>query len=190
MTKALLGIVKNLQAAEQLITHLRSAGIQKEEIAILFNNKAQQSSKNQTPPHEENNWRNTESRQPNAQREQKQPQMGGSMPSGVIGSLPNITTINIPNIGSFIAAGKILTALNSKKSGQDPLTAALQSLNITDQEAHRLIERIKDKNGILIILTASAEELEEARSTFERNQATDIIQSRELTSTGGKKGRA
>lgn len=179
MTKALFGIVRNVQNAEQLVSHLRSIGFPTTEIGILFIQKGQQTSKTQQRGEEES-WRTSES------RPQKQT---GAAPSGTIGALPNPTTTNIPNFGTVTVAGnkQLATTLNAKKGGQDPVMSTLQTLNVTEQEATRLAERVKN-NGILIVATATSDdELDRARSSFESNQATDIIQSREFAGMGGKK---
>lgn len=195
MNKAIFGIVRNQTQAQQIVEQLLSAGFENKDISVLFSqgtpgqqSPAQSQTRTGSNPASSNQF-GTQSKTTSKSANANQGRTGtSSTPTTSLGTL-RLATINIPGLGQFMAAGSIANSLNasSTKGGTTTLTNTLVTMGLPEYEAVHLIERLKEKNTILFILTAeNSQNLDEAREVLESNDVEDLAFSSE-TAVPGKR---
>jgi hypothetical protein len=96
----------------------------------------------------------------------------GVVLGGALGWLVGISTLLIPGLGPFIAAGPIMAAL--AVAGVGGLTGALIGMEIPEYEAKRYEGRLKDGGILLSVHSGSSEWTKRAKMVLEETGAQDI----------------
>lgn len=163
MKKAVFCIAKNIEQAEHIVNHLKTAGFSNNDISVLFPDK----SSTKDFAHEKHT---------------KAPEgaaIGGTTGIGVgavLGWLAGIGSLAIPGVGPFIAAGPIMGALSGAAVGAATggITGALVGLGIPEYEAKRYEGKITGGSALISVHTDSSEERDQAKEIFENAHAEDI----------------
>lgn len=108
----------------------------------------------------------------------------GGVIGGSLGLLAGIGALAIPGLGPFIAAGPILAALSGSGIGGalGLIVGALVGLGIPEYEAKKYEAGLKQGGVLLCVHTVNSQEVDKAKTIFEKENATDISTSREKSS--------
>lgn len=200
MNKYLFCVVRNKQDAESIVEKLREEGFNSNDISILcgeqkqgsFQSSQQQRQDTSRPFSTEGRTGRTETAQqgrtsPQGRASQqgrevqqgKETQHGKNSPTGLGGSLNQLTnmgTVNIPNVGSCIATGFLLQAVKNTTA----LATAFTKLGITEAQAKKIADKLKQGTNILLAIQANnSSKLDQAKEILEENNATEIFESAE-----------
>ena len=160
---AVICIANTEAQAERIVSDLRSAGFQSNDISALFPDKRT----SRDFAHEQNT---------------KAPEGAatgagvGGLLGGTLGWLVGAGALAIPGVGPFIAAGPIMAALGGAALGAAAggLTGALVGMGIPEIEATRYEGKIRSGNILISVHTESSEERSRAKEIFDRCGASDI----------------
>lgn len=163
MNKAVFCIAQSIEQAEIIVDRLKAAGFPKDDISVLFPDKA--STKDFA--HEMHT---------------KAPEgaaIGGTAGisvGAVLGWLAGIGTLAIPGVGPLIAAGPIMGALSGAAVGAatGSLAGALVGLGIPEYEAKRYEGKITGGNALISVHTETSEARSRVEEIFEESGAEDI----------------
>jgi hypothetical protein len=163
MNKAVFCIAQSIDQAEIIVDRLKAAGFPKDDISVLFPDKA--STKDFA--HEKHT---------------KAPEgaaIGGAAGisvGAVLGWLAGVGTLAIPGVGPLIAAGPIMGALGGAAVGAatGSLTGALVGLGIPEYEAKRYEGKIKGGSALISVNTETSEARSQVEEIFEEAHAEDI----------------
>ena len=112
----------------------------------------------------------------------------GGVLGGTLGWLAGIGTLAIPGAGAFLAAGPIMAALSGAMIGaaMGGIAGALVGMGIPEYEAKQYEGKIKSGNILLSVHTEDGEEIDRAKTIFEKANAHDISVSREASVHSGQ----
>lgn len=163
MNKAVFCIAQTNDQVEHIISQLKAAGFDNNDISVLLPDKSSS--------HEFGHEKHTKSPEGTA--------IGGTIGIGtgaVLGWLAGIGTLAIPGVGPFIAAGPIMGALSGAAVGAATggIAGALIGLGIPEYEAKRYEGRIQDGNALISVHTESSEARSTVKDIFEQANAEDI----------------
>lgn len=174
MTKAIFGIIKNQQQAEQVVEQLKNEGFSANEITVLYH----QNLKSQQKPEQKGS-----KNQPNANENMNAKQTTGW--TKAIGSLPNTSTVTLGQ-NTFLVAGPLSGLLKNAGNNINAITATLTKNGVSENDATRLIEKLKDQNNILVGIFTNTNNVDKAKKVFEKNSANPIISTAEFAGAGKK----
>jgi len=168
MTKAVFCIATNDTQAERIVSELKRAMFDPNDISVLF-------------PDKEG------SRDFAHQHHTKAPEGAtvgagtGLVAGGILGWLAGIGSLAIPGVGPFVAAGPILAALSGAAvvGTVGGIAGALIGLGMPEYEAKRYEGKIRQGNILISVHTENSEERSRAKSIFESSGAQDISSSGE-----------
>ncbi|HWD17773.1 MAG TPA: hypothetical protein VHB20_00720 [Verrucomicrobiae bacterium] len=100
---------------------------------------------------------------------------GGSR--GTLGWLPRIGSVSIPGAGPFIAAGRMLGALNAAAVGSSShgIADALTGMGLDENDAIRFEKGLRSGSLLIAVQADTDAQAEHARSIFEQAQIRDIV---------------
>lgn len=190
MTKALFGLVNNLEQAQRIVDRLISSGFSNDDISILSPDKSQQ--KPTGTGRIEDVPGTTKGRKKDTlgtEKHTKAPEGGvtgataGGILGGSLGLLAGIGALAIPGLGPFIAAGPLLGALSGSGigGGVGLVIGALVGSGIPEYEAKKYENGLKAGNILLCVHTEDSNDLDRAKDIFKREGAKDISTSSEKT---------
>jgi len=167
MKKSVFGILKNREATETALEHLKAAGFSSDDISILFPDTGGAQSFDHEP----------------STKAPEGAATGGTtgfVIGGVLGWLAGIGSLAIPGLGPFIAAGPIMAALSGAAVGTfiGGITGALIGMGIPEFEARRYEAKVKEGNA-LISIHAEDGEIDRAKTILKNCEAEDIATSGE-----------
>jgi hypothetical protein len=171
MSKAVFGVVKSAAQAESLVTELKQAGFEYNDISVLFPAKAG----TKHVAHEKH---------PKAPEAATAGGAAGGVAGGVLGWLAGIGVFTIPGLGPFVAAGPVLAALSGLGAGgaMGGIAGALIGMGIPEYEAKRYEGRIKGGKMLVSVHAAGkGDSAQTARELFENAGAEDISTASEST---------
>lgn len=183
MSKTIFSAVKSLHQAEQIVEQLRSAGFANFDISILYGERMQVLE--------------------DLSRQQSEPKLfaakhtatptrfvGASLvPAPTFASLPRIGAVALAGAGTFIAAGPIMKALSKGNinGNANAIPIALASFGLFPADAAQLVERVKNKQQVLVGVRAdSSAEFDQAKQVLSGNSAEHIIATCEVSALSHK----
>jgi hypothetical protein len=163
-------IVPTVDAAETIVSTLRSSGFSNDDISVLFPNK--QGTKDFAHEH---NTKAPEGAVAGAST--------GGLLGGTLGLLAGIGALAIPGLGPFIAAGPIMGALSGMAAGATVggVAGALIGLGIPEIEAKRYEGKVKGGNLLISVHANTSEEQKRAEQIFKDARAEDICSTSEAS---------
>lgn len=163
MSTAVFCIAPTSPMANDIVSRLKSAGFDDNDISVLFPDK----SSTRDFAHEKNT---------KAPEGAATGAGAGGVVGGTLGLLAGIGLLAIPGLGPFIAAGPIMASLSGIAVGAavGGIAGALIGMGIPEIEAKRYEGKIKDGNILISVHAETSEEAATAKSIFEEARATDI----------------
>jgi len=162
MTKSALCIVNNQTSALKIVASLRSAALRESEISVLFPDTSGLPDTGQV----------ASTVAPEAGTPGIPPDGTASRAAGL---LPGSEPVAIPGVGPFIAAGPLLAALQDAAARDaSSVVGALTGMGVPEFEAQRYEEKLRDGNYLICAHCSDGEEVERARTIFEKARAEDI----------------
>src|SRR5262245_10551385 len=163
MERAVVCIVDDPIKAEGVVAELRDAGIESDQVSVLFPDK--QGTRDFA---HERNTKLPEGAATGA--------AAGGVLGGALGWLVGIGSLAIPGLGPFIAAGPIMAALSGAAVGATAggITGALVGMGVPEFEAKRYEGKIKGGNILISVHTDDGDERTRVKEIFERAGAEDI----------------
>lgn len=161
--KAVIGIFKLYEQAEQAVAQLRANGFADNDVSVLFP--------------DQRNTRDFAHEQGTKAPEGAITGVGaGGAIGGTIGLLAGIGVLAIPGLGPFIAAGPILAALSGAAAGATVggVTGALIGMGIPEIEAKQYENKVKDGNILMSVHVEDSDRKGRAKQILETAHATDI----------------
>ena len=170
MSKAVLCIATTQNQARNITDSLKSAGFDHDDISVLLADKAETSEFAH-----EHDTRAPEGAAVGAS--------AGGLLGGALGWLVGVGTLAIPGVGTFLAAGPMLTALGGLTVGAAAggLGGALAGVGIPAEDTKRYESRLSAGNILLSVHTDDSDEVARAKAIFEREGAENISCSGEST---------
>ena len=163
MATAVFCIIKTSAQAEQIVTALRTNGVDDKDISVLFPDKGG----SRDFAHEHNT---------------KAPEGAvtgagaGGVTGGVLGLLAGIGALAIPGVGPFIAAGPIMAALSGAAVGATVggVAGALIGMGIPEFEAKRYADKVKGGNVLMSVHSENSDGTKRVKEIFKSAGAEDI----------------
>ena len=152
MSKAVICTVKSERMAEEVVTRLRTAGFNSNDVSVLFPDR----DTTRDFAHEKNT---------------KAPEGAaagagtGAVLGGALGWLAGIGALAIPGLGPFIAAGPIMAALGGMGAGAavGGLSGALIGMGIPEYEAKFYEGKLKEGSVLIAVHTEDGDERTRAK---------------------------
>jgi len=183
MAKTVLGLMDNIDEAQAVVRDLVSAGIRREDIGFMANEK-------QTIPS-------------SAALNESEGEVGGAAGGALTGAgagaaigglgglLLSVAPLAIPGIGPIIAAGPVAAALAGAGIGAvaGGLIGGLTNLGVPEEDAHYYAEGVR-RGGILVTVASGSEaQASQAVDIMKRHGAIDIDERATQWKRQGWKGR-
>jgi uncharacterized protein (TIGR02271 family) len=181
MAKTVIGLMDNIGEAQAVVRDLVAAGIDREDIGFMANEK------HSVPDSAALN----ESEGSHAASGALAGAGTGAAIGGIAGLALSLAPLAIPGIGPILAAGPIAAALTGAGLGAvaGGLIGGLTNLGVPEEEAHYYAEGVR-RGGILVTVAADSEmQAETAVSTMKRHGAVDIDERATEWKRQGWKGR-
>lgn len=162
MSKSVTGLLPNSTIAETVVTDLRTAGFNQNEVSLLF---------------AENDKNKVFMEQHSKAPEGAATGAGtGGVVGGVLGWLIGIGSLAIPGVGPFIAAGPIMAALSGAAIGAATggVIGSLVGLGIPEIEAKKYENKIKEGYVLIAVHTDNPEQQKKAKEILQRQGAEEI----------------
>ncbi len=161
--KAVFGIYRGRQHAEEAVDALRLAGFRNSDVSVLLQD-------------------NVGTKDFAHEKSTKAPEgtttggIAGGALGGALGWLAGIGALAIPGLGPFIAAGPIMGALAGVGVGGavGGLIGALTGMGIPEYEAKRYEGRVKDGGVLLSVHCDSSDWVKRAKNVLKETGADDI----------------
>ena len=166
MAKTVVGMMENIDEAQAVVRDLVSAGIRREDIGFMANEKHTISSSHGL----------NESEGSNAASGALAGAGAGAALGGLGGLLLAVAPLAIPGIGPIVAAGPIAAALAGAGIGAvtGGLIGGLTNLGVPEEEAHYYAEGVR-RGGILVTVAAETDaQAGRAVEMMKRHGAVDI----------------
>jgi hypothetical protein len=181
MAKTVVGMMENIDVAQAVVRDLVSAGIRREDIGFMANQK------HTIPSSADLN----ESEGTSAASGALAGAGAGAALGGIGGLLLAVAPLAIPGVGPIIAAGPIAAALTGAGIGAvaGGLIGGLTNLGVPEEQAHYYAEGVR-RGGILVTVAAESEaRAADAVGIMKRHGAVDIDQRSAEWKRQGWKGR-
>lgn len=190
MKKAVFGIAKSQNQANNIVEALQNAGFVEEDISVLL---ADPRAKRDTA-RSSDVWPSADDemyprKKTNVGYEKKTKTgdgaaigaTAGGLLGGTLGLLAGLGTLAIPGVGPFIAAGPLLAALSGSAIGGSVglIAGGLTGLGIPEYEAKRYEGRLKTGGILISVHCENAEAVDEAKKILEEQHAEDVACTRE-----------
>jgi hypothetical protein len=193
MDKAVFGLVRNKEEAENIVKQFMSEGFSESDISVLYADRSADTKGNL----EQWDTGSVAAGQPkksglgvkNKTKAAEGAATGGTIGGligGTLGLLAGIGSLAIPGMGIFIAAGPIMAALAGSGVGGSIglLTGALVGLGIPEYVAVHYADKLRNENSVLIAVhVTSSEQIDHAKRIFEANHAEDVAYTNELAAS-------
>jgi hypothetical protein len=194
MEKAVLGIATSEEQASRIIDRLLSSRFSNEDISIISpDQKETRLRTNGRGDVEEIGYeefsmgRNVPRRDLITEKHTKAPEGGvsgtviGGILGGILGLLAGIGSLSIPGLGSFIAAGPIMSTLSGTAIGGllGLIIGALIGLVFPEYEAKNYDSAAKAGNIVISVHANTDEEIVRANEIMKKEGAKDISTTRE-----------
>src|SRR5688500_12184683 len=182
MAKTVVGMMENIDEAQAVVRDLVSAGIRREDIGFMANEK------HAVPG---SAALNESEGQSHAASGALAGAGAGAALGGLGGLLLAAAPLAIPGIGPIIAAGPIAAALTGAGIGAvaGGLIGGLTNLGVPEDEAHYYAEGVR-RGGILVTVAAESDaQAQTAVTVMQRHGAVDIDQRATEWKKQGWKGR-
>jgi len=168
--KAVFGIYRTVNQAEQSVDRLLAVGFSNDDISVLLPDN--QGTKDFA---HEKNTKAPEGTTTGA--------TAGGVVGGTLGLLAGIGALAIPGVGPFIAAGPIMAALAGVGAGGvvGGLIGALVGMGIPEYEAKRYEGRIKEGGVLLSVHCDTSEQITRAKEMLKQTGAQDIASTGEAS---------
>jgi len=183
MAKTVVGLMDNIDEAQAVVRDLVSAGIRREDIGFMANEK--QAIPSSAALNE------SEGEAGGAASGALAGAGAGAAIGGLGGLLLSVAPLAIPGVGPIIAAGPIAAALAGAGIGAvaGGLIGGLTRLGVPEEEAHYYAEGVR-RGGILVtVATADQEQASQAVDIMKRHGAVDIDERATEWKRQGWKGR-
>jgi len=164
MKKAVLGLATTTLQAELIVSALRDAGFQGDDISVLFP--------------DQGGTRDFAHEQHTKAPEGAVAGVGaGSAVGGTLGLLAGIGAIAIPGLGPFIAAGPIMAALSGAAAGAavGGIGGALIGMGIPEIEAKQYEGKVKGGNILISVHVENSDQRARAKYILESRSATNVV---------------
>ncbi|HEX8371466.1 MAG TPA: hypothetical protein VF585_01695 [Chthoniobacterales bacterium] len=163
MNKAVFGISKDFNEANDLVTRLQAAGFSTSDISIL--------APDTQGKHDFGHVKETK-----APEGATTGATTGGIIGGVLGLLAGIGALAIPGVGPFIAAGPIMGALSGLGIGATTggVVGGLIGLGIPEYEARLYEEKLKSGHYLISVHTEDGDEISRAKDLFKAAGAEDV----------------
>lgn len=177
--KAVIGLVSSEAKAEFIVAQLQSVGFDSHDISVLFPDKG-----GTRDFAYENNTKAPEGAVAGGTA-------GGAI-GGALGLLAGVGALAISGVGTFIAAGPILSALSGAAAGAavGGIAGALVGMGIPEIEARQYEGKIKGGSILLSIHVEDAEWRGRAKRILEASGAQDVVVAGERSAPERQVGRA
>ena len=166
MPKTVIALMDNIGEAQAVVTELIAAGIRREDIGFMANQK------HAIPSAEYLN----EAEGGNAASGALAGAGTGAAIGGVAGLALALAPLAIPGIGPIVAAGSIAATLTGAGIGAvaGGLIGGLMNLGVSEEQAHYYAEGVR-RGGILVTVAAESDaQADTAVDVMKRNGAVDI----------------
>lgn len=172
MARVISCIVEEYPSAARIISELKDAGFQDDDISVLMHDRADR----RDVMHE----RITETPDSAAKGAMAGAGAGGLI-GGVAGLVAGLAALAIPGVGPLLAIGPIFTALSGAAVGAafGGLTGTMVGLGVPEIEARRYESRLASGGVFVSVHAENDEELRTARDILQRGGAIDISASSE-----------
>lgn len=184
MTRAVFGVANHEDHARHIVDRLLSSGFSNEDISIVYPNKNNQYTTEDTTMRRTK--RNTNF---STEKHTKAPEgaatgaLAGGILGGSLGLLAGIGSLAIPGLGPFIAAGPIMAALSGSAIGGSAglLVGTLVGAGIPEYEAKKYEERLREGHILVSVNADTDQDIRQAESIMREEGATEVSVSREKT---------
>jgi len=177
MKKVIFGLYKNEKQAQQMIDQLNSANCSIQDVSLLCSSNRASSGKEMTGKNA--SW--TKEGHVKEENLGSQNKSAVTNLSGSLTKLSNVSTINIPELGSFIVAGPLKAILssasqsNSSNSRQSYIANLLISYGIIENEAKRFEDKVKKGQFIFFYHNDDLNQLNRVKEIFKQTGAEDVL---------------
>jgi hypothetical protein len=167
-SKAVLGIYKTREDAENAVNVLKNDGFSTDDISVLM-------------PNSEGSQDFAHTKGTKAPEGATTGATSGAAIGGTLGLLAGLGVLAIPGIGPFIAAGPIMGALAGAGAGGavGGIGGALIGLGVPEYEAKRYEGIVKDGGILLSVHAANSSEVDKAKKCLKKTDAKDISSTEE-----------
>ena len=165
MAKTVVGLMDNMQEAQNVLQDLVNNGFRREDLSIMASDKGGQGLREAEEPSEGKARATGAAKGAGA----------GAAVGGLGGLIVGLTGLAIPGVGPIIAAGPLAAALAGAGVGAvaGGAIGALTKMGVPEQDAHYYAEGVK-RGGFLVTVTADDENAEKAADIMRRHGAVDI----------------
>lgn len=163
MDRAVIGIVREEEAAVRIFGRLQAAGFSGRDVSVLVPDRGGR-------------------RDFAYEQHTKAPEgaaaggASGALLGGLAGWLVGIGSLAIPGLGPFVAAGPLMAALSGAAAGAAAggITGALLGMGMPEYEARQYEGKLREGGALVSVHTSNREQRALAKEIFESEGATNV----------------